>query len=239
MSKNLIAAFLSASFILLAGCAGKNAQPNASPASPTPAKPDKVKAEVTTEPHWYEVPPGVSLQVKVEKGTDSSNSTPDFPRYKYDVNVNLKNTGSSTIIFDAAEAAFLPGEGEPFRARTVEGIHENGAYVTRTTFSRRGEELKSRMDDLQKLTLRIGKSKTKQWIYDTGGDTNDLLDRSKAAPLIFQFTLMSNERAVAGPFQAALPDLDSLSTAMPGAPPQAVYLKFKPSGGTPMKGGQP
>lgn len=139
MSKKLIAVFLYTSFVLLVGCAGKNAQPNASPASPTPSKSNKVKAEVTTEPHWDQVSPGISLQVKVEKGVDSSNSTPDSPRYKYDVSVNLKNTGSSTIIFDAAEAAFLPGEGEPFRARTVEGIHEihgNSAYVTSTTFSR-------------------------------------------------------------------------------------------------------
>lgn len=83
MSKKLIAALLYASFILLAGCAGQNVQPNASPATPTPSKPNKVKAEVTTEPHWYEVSPGVSLQVKVEKGEDSSNSTPDSPRYKY------------------------------------------------------------------------------------------------------------------------------------------------------------
>ncbi len=233
MSKKLIAAFLSASFIWLAGCADKNAQPNASPASPTPSKPDKAKAEVTTEPHWDQVSPGVSLQVKVEKGVDSSNSTPDSPRYKYDVNVNLKNTGSSPIIYDTIEAAFLPGEGEPLRMRTIEGIHQDGRYAAITSYSRGGEQFKE-VNDLQKrAVLRIGKSKTEKWSYDTGGDTNDLLSRSQAAPLIFEFALRSNKRAVAGPFQAALPDLDSLSTAMPGAPPQAVYLKFKPYGGPP------
>lgn len=241
MMKELIAALLSVSIVLFAGCSGKNAQSNNSasispPGSPAAVKPDIRRAEVTTEPLWNQVSPEISLQTMVKKEIDSSNSTPDSPRYMYQVEVKLKNTGASPLVFDAAEASFAPTKGGPLVARTIEGVDFDGRHLTRTTFSRDGDppgQSGKSGDDLQKvITSRLGKGKEKRWEYDTGGDTRDLLSRSEGAPLAFQFTLMSGKKIVAGPFRADLPDLNDLSSPgdTKGSQPAAVYMKFKLGG---------
>jgi hypothetical protein len=238
MTKKTIAALLSVSLVLLAGCSGKNAQSNnsansSSPGAPAAAKPNIARAEVTTEPLWNQVSPEISLQTMVKKGIDSSNSTPDSPRYMYQLEVKLKNNGASPLVFDAAEAAFVPGKGGPLLARTIEGVEFGGRYLTRTTFSRDGDPPGQSGDDLQRVTTsRVGKGKEKQWKYETGGDTRDLLNRSETAPLVFQFTLMSGKKIVAGPFRAGLPDLNDLSSTgdTKGSQPAVVYLKFKLGG---------
>ncbi|MEW6208076.1 MAG: hypothetical protein AB1631_06900 [Acidobacteriota bacterium] len=231
MLKKAILFLLAMSFSAMIGCGHKDeSHPQTTTESKNAQPNERAKAEVTTEPHWDQVASNISLQAKVTKEIDSSNSKPDEPEYMYRVEVNLKNTGGSTVLFDMAEVAFVPGEGDPMLARTAQGIDTDGRGVTRTAFSRRGEPPPRPKEELRKVeVIRLTAGKEKQWGYDTGGDTTDLLNRSKAGPLMFRFSLLSNEAVVAGPFQAALPDLDklSLSGKDKGAQSRDVYLKFK------------
>lgn len=161
-------------------------------------------ALLAAEAPWERVSPQVSLLGKVTKGIDFSNSTPQSPRFQYDVEVRLKNTGSSPITYDALEFAFIAALGEPLRARQTE--HDARTEAVKTVTIKPDEE--------------------KRWEFTTNGYTNELLRRSQSQPLVFEMSLRLEGRIVAGPFRAELPDLGRLPGSGRGTTAPAVHLKF-------------
>lgn len=158
-----------------------------------------------TEVPWERVSSQLSLLATVTKGRDNSNWTPQSPSFQYDVEVRLKNTGSSPVAYDTLEFAFVPAFGESLRARQTSRDARNPDVVK---------------------TVNIGPGEETRWKFDTNGYTDALLRRSQGQPLGFEISLHLDGGVVAGPFRAELPDLGRVP-ASGGAPSSAVYLKFK------------
>ncbi len=249
MLKKIMAALLAASIVLLAGCKKDSQSTNSSnsssgaitsaQASDRPARSDEpetvsprseaMKVEVSKEPHWDQVTPDLSLQIKVGRQPDSSNSSQSSPRDMYRVEVSLKNSGAA-ITFDAAEASFVPSEGDPLRVQVQQGYDTmRNADLTRTNFIYKGLKPETGNDSVVIQKVKLGKGEPKKWDFQTDGFTSDLLNQSRSAPLVLEFNLLLDKKVVAGPFRAALPSLNDLPSSGSAHEPLSagVYPKAK------------
>lgn len=185
--------------------AGAAADPQAAAAEKL--TPVSVEADAS---QWNDVAPHLSLHGTVAKGVDYSNWSKDSPAWQYDVEVRLKNKGTTPVIFDAAALSFVPGNGKPLSVVQTEQDPRRRSVT-------KSRQLKADSEEVFKT--------------DSNGYTGRLLEQSGTTPLQFEVALWRGSQRVAGPFRAELPRLSHLpevtSTPGHGVKGTAVYLTFK------------
>lgn len=195
--------------------------------STAPAQNLAIASPTGDKAQWKQVSPGFSLLGKVARGIDSSNSKPDQPKYQYIVEVDVKNTGSSPLTYDTAELTLIPATEAPLRA--VQKWYEGHSTTLFNVDEFNGQPEKPRDGGSEARTKvrKLNSGKEEKLKFEFGGYTDTLIARSPGKPIICQVTLSLKGRAIAGPFRAELPDINSLPSNNQGAPPQAVYMSFK------------
>lgn len=143
--------------------------------------------------------PIVTAEAYQEFHTTMSDSHDSSP-IAYRVNVTVKNTGSSPIVFDTIVCAFVPANGRPLINKT---------YVYDKT---KGKDEKSYNSDLKTDAIEPGTAKT--FSSTTDGYTFKLLGDAGNLPLQFVFTLYRGDSTPAisaiGSHGADLPDIQAL-----------------------------
>jgi hypothetical protein len=247
MVKRSIVLSVAIALACTAGCSGGGQPSQNAPSNPSPpaekkepetkaresAPSDASLVSVTAfsaendKAHWEQVSSGLSLLGKVTKGIDSSNSTPESPRFQYTVEVRMKNTGSSSIAHDATELAFRPAQGPPLRGTQTKRPDRTtlewdlSIYAEAST----GAPRETGGQDAVR-TENLKKGQEKEWKVDTNGHTGYLLTKSEGKALLFEITLKSRGKTVAGPFRAELPGIEGLPAPGDQKSSSGVYLKF-------------
>lgn len=195
--RNVVLLTLALAVVLLIGCrSAKRTTSNAESNSANASSPQTLNtAPPAREAQWVQVTPNISLMGIARKGMDENNSTPEKPEYIYQIEVHLKNTGAATLHFDTVLITFEPGKGEPLRQQvTSRAVNELGA-----------------VDERKVLTINMKSGEEKDWDAELmGTTTGELLRRAAGEPVVFSLALQAKGRTIAGPFRAALPELNSL-----------------------------
>lgn len=140
----------------------------------------------------------IGLEGTVYRGSyETFGADPSVSPIAYRVFVRVKNSGSSSLVFDEIEASFIPAQGRALRTKTYryDGSKDHSA----TGYSK---------DDNKATELAPEEIQAYDWT--TNGYTFSLLRDSGAKPLTFSVRFLYKGALVAGPFRAILPELMTL-----------------------------
>ena len=141
---------------------------------------------------------GISIEGEVSRGHYSSfGSSMTVSPVEYVVDLKITNKSSRPITYTMIQSAFIPYKGTPLISKTF-------AYNKNDSMESYGK------GNDKPITLAPGASE--EFHPATNGYTFDLLRDAGDMPLQFSFTMFFNNKIVAGPMKANLPDLSGLES---------------------------
>lgn len=137
-------------------------------------------------------PPSVAVTaLAYQEFYTSTSDYADVSPIAYRVVVAVTNTGSSPVVFDIVQCAFIPGNGKPL----LDTIHPYDQA--------KGDDRSAYEDNLKSAAIAAGGGET--FSFTTDGYTFKLLRDAGTGPLEFVVILMKGGSPVVGPFAAVLP----------------------------------